>query len=83
MYTPRKLLFSAFLCALAPSMAHVQATLQINSSLPEGSFAHTFLLEYEKQLEAAAPDQIDIEIFMSNTLGSEEDVLQGLALGTH
>lgn len=79
----RKLYISAALCVLGPCMAHAQATLQINSSLPEGSFAHTFLLEYEKQLEAAAPDQIDVEIFMSNTLGSEEDVLQGLGLGTH
>lgn len=79
----RRFFFTAFLFAVLPSMANAQATLQINSSLPEGSFAHTFLLEYEKQLEAAAPDQIDVEIFMSNTLGSEEDVLQGLALGTH
>lgn len=83
MDTPRKIIFAATLCALTPSLVHAQATLQINSSLPEGSFAHTFLLEYEKQLEAAAPDQIDVEIFMSNTLGSEEDVLQGLTLGTH
>ncbi|MFT4782988.1 MAG: tripartite ATP-independent transporter DctP family solute receptor [Paracoccaceae bacterium] len=83
MNTPRTLLFAASLAALAPAIAHAQAVLQINSSLPEGSFAHTFLLEYEKQLEAAAPDQIDVQIFMSNTLGSEEDVLQGLTLGTH
>ncbi|MFK7891408.1 MAG: TRAP transporter substrate-binding protein [Granulosicoccus sp.] len=79
----RRFLFAASFCAVLPSLVHAQATLQINSSLPEGSFAHTFLLEYEKQLEAAAPGQIDVEIFMSNTLGSEEDVLQGLALGTH
>ncbi|MFK8083803.1 MAG: TRAP transporter substrate-binding protein [Granulosicoccus sp.] len=83
MYAPHKFLLVTTLCAFAPTMAYAQATLQINSSLPEGSFAHTFLLEYEKQLEAAAPDQVDVEIFMSNTLGSEEDVLQGLALGTH
>lgn len=80
---PRKLFLAACLCLMTPLVAYAQATLQINSSLPEGSFAHTFLLEYEKQLEAAAPDQIDVEIFMSNTLGSEEDVLQGLSLGTH
>ena len=79
----RRILFAACSFVLAPSLASAQATLQINSSLPEGSFAHTFLLEYEKQLEAAAPEKIDVEIFMSNTLGSEEDVLQGLALGTH
>lgn len=83
MEMPRKLLLAASLGLLAPALANAQATLQINSSLPEGSFAHTFLLEYEKQLEAAAPGEIDVEIFMSNTLGSEEDVLQGLALGTH
>lgn len=83
MNMPCKLLLATTLCALTPAIANAQATLQINSSLPEGSFAHTFLLEYEKQLEAAAPDKIDVEIFMSNTLGSEEDVLQGLALGTH
>lgn len=83
MDSPRKLLIAASLLALAPNAAQAQAVLQINSSLPEGSFAHTFLLEYEEQLEAAAPDQIDVQIFMSNTLGSEEDVLQGLSLGTH
>lgn len=83
MQKPCKFPFALILFVLAPAIAQAQATLQINSSLPEGSFAHTFLLEYEKQLEAAAPDKIDVEIFMSNTLGSEEDVLQGLALGTH
>lgn len=57
--------------------------IQINSSLPEGSFAHTFLTEYEKRLEDALPGQVDVQIFMGNTLGSEEDVLQGLGLGTH
>lgn len=79
----RKLLLALAFSATLPSVVNAQATLQINSSLPEGSFAHIFLQEYEKQLEAAAPDQIDVEIFMSNTLGSEEDVLQGLGLGTH
>ncbi|MFK8082706.1 MAG: TRAP transporter substrate-binding protein [Granulosicoccus sp.] len=83
MYISRKRVLATVLLALSPAMALAQATLQINSSLPEGSFAHTFLLEYEKQLEAAAPEKIDVEIFMSNTLGSEEDVLQGLSLGTH
>ena len=68
---------------LFPLAASAEAILQINSSLPEGSFAHVFLQEYEEQLEAAAPGEIDVQIFMSNTLGKEEDVLQGLALGTH
>lgn len=73
----------ATLAAVLPVTASAQAVLQINSSLPEGSFAHVFLQEYETRLESAAPDQIDVQIFMSNTLGKEEDVLQGLGLGTH
>lgn len=73
----------AALIAMMPAAASAQAVLQINSSLPEGSFAHVFLQEYEQRLEAAAPDDIDVQIFMSNTLGKEEDVLQGLSLGTH
>ncbi len=66
-----------------PLAASAQAVMQINSSLPEGSFAHVFLQEYESRLEAAAPGRIDVQIFMSNTLGKEEDVLQGLGFGTH
>ena len=73
----------AVLAAALPAAASAEAVLQINSSLPEGSFAHVFLQEYEARLEAAAPGAIDVQIFMSNTLGKEEDVLQGLALGTH
>ena len=79
----RNSVFLAAFGALLPFAASAQAVLQINSSLPEGSFAHVFLQEYETRLEAAAPGQIDVQIFMANTLGSEEDVLQGLALGTH
>ncbi|SDW94882.1 TRAP transporter substrate-binding protein [Roseicitreum antarcticum] len=67
-----------------PQMALANPTvLQINSSLPDGSFAHVFLTEYEQRVEAALPDQVDVQIFMGNTLGSEEDVLQGLGFGTH
>ncbi len=69
--------------AVFPFAAAAQAVLQINSSLPEGSFAHVFLQEYEQRVEAAAPGEIDVQIFMSNVLGKEEDVLQGLGLGTH
>lgn len=69
--------------AMMPAIASAQAVLQINSSLPEGSFAHVFLQEYEQRLEAATPGEIDVQVFMSNTLGKEEDVLQGLSLGTH
>ena len=73
----------ATVAAAFPAVATAETVLQINSSLPEGSFAHVFLLEYETRLEAAAPGEIDVQVFMSNTLGSEEDVLQGLTLGTH
>ena len=82
--TPLK--HSAFLAAFAvalPGISAAQTVLQINSSLPEGSFAHVFLQEYESRLEAATDGAVDVQIFMSNTLGSEEDVLQGLSLGTH
>lgn len=83
MMTLRKTLFTTAAAIALPMAAQAQEVLQINSSLPEGSFAHVFLTEYEERLEAAAPGEIDVQIFMSNTLGSEEDVLQGLTLGTH
>ncbi|MDU8913074.1 TRAP transporter substrate-binding protein [Aestuariicoccus sp. MJ-SS9] len=76
-------LFALCSAAVLPAAASAQAVMQINSSLPEGSFAHVFLQEYETRLEAAAPGEIDVQIFMSNTLGKEEDVLQGLGFGTH
>ena len=76
-------LLSTVAALALPAAASAQAVLQINSSLPEGSFAHVFLQEYEARLEAAAPGEIDVQIFMSNTLGKEEDVLQGLGFGTH
>jgi TRAP-type transport system periplasmic protein len=78
---------TALALTLAASMLTVpavaQTVMQINSSLPDGSFAHTFLLEFEQRIEAALPGQMDVQIFMGNTLGSEEDVLQGLGFGTH
>jgi tripartite ATP-independent transporter DctP family solute receptor len=64
-----------------PAVAQAQV-LQINSSLPDGSFAHAFLLEFKSRVEAELPS-MDVQIFMGNTLGSEEDVLQGLGFGTH
>lgn len=79
----RKSVFVAMAGLILPGMASAQSVLQINSSLPEGSFAHVFLQEYETRLEAATDGAVDVQIFMSNTLGSEEDVLQGLGLGTH
>ena len=72
----------AVFAATGPAQAS-PTVIQINSSLPEGSFAHVFLTEFEARLEAALPDQVDVQVFMGNTLGSEEDVLQGLGLGTH
>ena len=78
----RKILFTTTLATL-PFAVQAQVVMQVNSSLPEGSFAHRFLQKYESRLEAAVSDEIDVQIFMSNTLGSEEDVLQGLGLGTH
>lgn len=79
----RKSAFIAAAVVALPGVAAAQAVLQINSSLPEGSFAHVFLKEYESRLEAMTDGAIDVQIFMSNTLGAEEDVLQGLGLGTH
>jgi tripartite ATP-independent transporter DctP family solute receptor len=79
--------FSLRMSVLAASFAtlpvFVQAqVLQINSSLPDGSFAHAFLTEFKTRVEAELPS-MDVQIFMGNTLGSEEDVLQGLGFGTH
>ena len=83
MKTLKTSVFAGALATLIPAIASAQTVMQINSSLPEGSFAHVFLLEYEERLEAAAEGAIDVQVFMSNTLGKEEDVLQGLGLGTH
>ncbi|MEO1016674.1 MAG: TRAP transporter substrate-binding protein [Pseudomonadota bacterium] len=77
-------LVAACCLGLAPFAASAEPQIiQINSSLPEGSFAHVFLTEFETRLEERMPEAVDVEIFMGNTLGSEEDVLQGLSLGTH
>ena len=68
---------------LAPQAALAQTTMQINTSQNEGSFAHVFLQEFQERVEAELGDEIAIEIFLGNTLGEEEDVLQGLGVGTH
>lgn len=81
--TTLRALSVTLLAALITTPVLAQTVIQINSSQPEGSFAHVFLEEYKKRLEEALPDQVTVEIFMGNTLGSEEDVLQGLTLGTH
>lgn len=65
MTTSRLALIAAASAMLMPAAAAAEAVMQINSSLPEGSFAHVFLQEYEQRLEAAAPGEIDVQIFMS------------------
>ncbi len=72
---------AASVAVFLPALAQAQV-LQINSSLPDGSFAHAFLAEFKNRVEAELPS-MDVQIFMGNTLGSEEDVLQGLGFGTH
>jgi len=58
-------------------------TIEISSSLPEDSFAGVFLREFEERVESELEGQIDIELFYGGVLGSEQDVLQGLKIGTH
>lgn len=62
----------------APAM-----TIEISSSLPEDSFAGVFLREFEERVETELAGKIDIELFYGGVLGSEQDVLQGLKVGTH
>ncbi|MCH8467739.1 MAG: TRAP transporter substrate-binding protein [Roseinatronobacter sp.] len=81
-FTTRLAALAASVAIFLPAVAH-STVLQINSSLPDGSFAHAFLTEFKARVEAELPGQIDVQIFMGNTLGSEEDVLQGLGFGTH
>jgi TRAP-type transport system periplasmic protein len=81
-FSSRIAALTASVALFFPALAH-STVLQINSSLPDGSFAHAFLTEFKTRLEAELPGQIDVQIFMGNTLGSEEDVLQGLGFGTH
>ena len=84
MMTLRRLVQATALSVALPQMAFAAPTvMQINSSLSDGTFAHVFLLEFERRVSEALPDDIDVQIFMGNTLGSEEDVLQGLGFGTH
>ncbi|MBE9061054.1 TRAP transporter substrate-binding protein [cf. Phormidesmis sp. LEGE 11477] len=57
--------------------------IEISSSLPEDSFAGVFLREFEERVESELADEIEIELFFGGVLGSEQDVLQGLKVGTH
>lgn len=82
-------IFAAVLCATALIFSTTNSALakpvviQINTSQNESSFAGVFLREFKKRVDAEIPGEVDIQIFFGNTLGSEEDVLQGLKLGTH
>lgn len=70
--------------AAAVTSAHAAPVeIKINSSLNSGSFAEVFLKEFERRVEADLVDEVDIQIFMGGVLGSEQDVLSGLKLGTH
>jgi TRAP-type transport system periplasmic protein len=82
--TVRQLLTSAAAAAmlLAGPLA-AQTKLQIGSPLNAGSFAETYLLEFQERVAEELGEEIEVEIFMSNTLGSELDVYEGMQLGTH
>ncbi|NJK72008.1 MAG: TRAP transporter substrate-binding protein [Synechococcaceae cyanobacterium SM2_3_60] len=69
--------------SLGSSVWAAPLSIKISSSLPEQSFAGVFLREFKERVETALPDEVELEIFMSGALGSEQDVLQGLQLGTH
>lgn len=81
-----KLLTGMALAAIlsAPTVAMSEPkTLQIGSPLNAGSFAETYLLEFQKRVSEEIPEEIEVEIFMSNTLGNELDVYEGMQMGTH
>lgn len=67
----------------APTAFANPIEIQINSTLATGSFAHTFLEEFSERLEEEAPGRFNVRLFMGGTLGGEDDVLQGLGMGTH
>lgn len=57
--------------------------LQIGSPLNPGSFAETYLKEFQSRVAEEMPEEVVVEIFLSNALGSELDVYEGMRLGTH
>lgn len=69
--------------ALSASPLAAQTTIQIGSPLNAGSFAETYLNEFQSRVADELGDEVEVEIFMSNTLGSELDVYEGMQLGTH
>ncbi|SDL96806.1 tripartite ATP-independent transporter solute receptor, DctP family [Franzmannia pantelleriensis] len=84
-FTLKQLVAATSLAALAtaPAAFADPIEIQINNTLPTGSFAHTFLEEFSERLEDEAPGRFNVRLFMGGTLGTEEDVLQGLGMGTH
>lgn len=84
-FTLKQLVAATSLAALAtaPAAFANPIDIQINNTLPTGSFAHTFLEEFSERLEEEAPGRFNVRLFMGGTLGTEEDVLQGLGMGTH
>lgn len=69
--------------ALSASPLAAQAVLQIGSPLNAGSFAEAYLEEFQSRVADELDGEVEVEIFMSNTLGSELDVYEGMQLGTH
>ncbi|APX91998.1 C4-dicarboxylate ABC transporter [Halomonas sp. 1513] len=84
-FTLTRLVAATSLAAMAsaPAAFADPIEIQINNTLPTGSFAHTFLEEFSERLEDEAPGRFNVRLFMGGTLGTEEDVLQGLGMGTH
>lgn len=81
----RRALVPAILAAglvSGPAVAE-PVNLQIGSPLNAGSFAETYLQEFQSRVADEMPEEVEVEIFMSNTLGSELDVYEGMRLGTH
>lgn len=76
------LTIAAILSVPTAAMSEMK-NLQIGSPLNAGSFAETYLKEFQKRISEEMPDEIEVEIFMSNTLGNELDVYEGMQMGTH
>lgn len=79
----RQIIISAIAGLAFTGPVAAQTTLQIGSPLNTGSFAETYLLEFQDRVAQEIGDEIEIQIFMSNTLGSELDVYEGMQMGTH
>lgn len=73
---------AAILSVPSAAMAEVK-NLQIGSPLNAGSFAETYLKEFQKRVSEEMSEEIEVQIFMSNTLGNELDVYEGMQMGTH